>query len=752
MIQTLTLQEIYNTFLLKYPTEKLSFVQFKMMKPWNLIKAYRETCLCRQCEIFRLFMHGMSVVACAVRTLIKDGGENCDVLDDVADGGAVNSEDANEAEMTALYNFCILEHKSQMADALVCGGNVMRADMDCINGKCPRCGFKSLWSCKLRPKLVNEDGELLDGASHIWLEEEMKWETLKSSASTPSDGSSTEEKQTLRAQRTGSIVSFLDCFEAASVTFPSHRHLVNDAKAKAEQRDQNLVPGMLLSDYDWSENGVITPDRQIQSEYWSLTHFSLFISITAYLDPNAWLTRHTLLKKGTQVTVEPEGMSDVSLQPASGSYWAKVHEPPLSEGENSVYSVQKADGSVIGGVTRDRLRHRKKYTTAFVCVTDEKRHDSISSQHFLNRQFQHWLQHVDVGHFWAWAGHSDNASHFKSGAMLHYWSNKMSELPFLKACWIEFGCPGHGKGPWDGMGAVMKQQLKRDMTNNNILTQSGYVRTPSEAAEHLERRFQTEEWRLAHADKPINEVVVLYSHHDEITERPAVEHAFEGLTGKMSSYSYMMLDRDQIARRERSCWCEACSQQRGRQTLTPSGRTLICTRCASPFSLPWHEQTVKDLGTGIAGRRKEAQCLGAQLAPMLKAQAFMAIQAREQWSVSDDLLYRPGHFWVAQAPDVLEIRKISKRETINSQPFNPGDYAIRIGRYFERDASDSSGLTFEEWQPDLVFTPDDVSIIGPFHTHTPCMLPLLMLAHGVAGRLQTHDNSTRCGQGRTHDS
>lgn len=31
--------------------------------------------------------------------------------------------------------------------------------------------------------------------------------------------------------------------------------------------------------------------------------------------------------------------------------------------------------------------------------------------------------------------------------------------------------------------------------------------------------------------------------------------------------------------------------------------------------------------------------------------------------------------------------------------FSPGDYLVRIGRYFDRDASDPSGLTFEEWEP-----------------------------------------------------
>lgn len=61
--------------------------------------------------------------------------------------------------------------------------------------------------------------------------------------------------------------------------------------------------------------------------------------------------------------------------------------------------------------------------------------------------------------------------------------------------------------------------------------------------------------------------------------------------------------------------------------------------------------------------------------------------------------YRPGHFWLAQAPDVLEVRKVDKRCTIEGVMFTAGDYLVRIGRYFDRVASDTSGLTFEEWTP-----------------------------------------------------
>ena len=112
------------------------------------------------------------------------------------------------------------------------------------------------------------------------------------------------------------------------------------------------------------------------------------------------------------------------------------------------------------------------------------------------------------------------------------------------------------------------------------------------------------------------------------------------------------------------------------------------------------------MGTGLAGRRKEAQEEGKVFAQKLKAptaaaphNGFIAIQARERWSTSEEVHYRPGHFWLEQAPDVLEVKPIDKRCTIEGVMFSAGDYLIRIGRYFDRVASDPSGLTFEEWTP-----------------------------------------------------
>eukprot|EP00966_Prymnesium_polylepis_P328707 7384478-Prymnesium_polylepis.1 len=51
--------------------------------------------------------------------------------------------------------------------------------------------------------------------------------------------------------------------------------------------------------------------------------------------------------------------------------------------------------------------------------------------------------------------------------------------------WVEFGCAGHGKGPWDGLGAVIKQMVRRDILHNKILTASGYITSPAEVLARL---------------------------------------------------------------------------------------------------------------------------------------------------------------------------------------------------------------------------------------------------------------------------
>ena len=74
---------------------------------------------------------------------------------------------------------------------------------------------------------------------------------------------------------------------------------------------------------------------------------------------------------------------------------------------------------------------------------------------------------------------------------------------------------------------------------------------------------------------------------------------------------------------------------------------------------------MKDLGTGLAGRRKEAQGKGAELAPKLKASGYMAIQARERWSLTD---HRPSSVGQHCHADTATPAPLRQRRRVSTVP------------------------------------------------------------------------------------
>ena len=248
MIQTLNINEIYRVFEQTYPLDKISLSQFRKLKPWNLIKAYRETCLCRTCEAFRLYVKALNIIGKLLKDLLQSD-ENLQQQESIAENpGGEDAEASAEASAAAsaaaslqaddkfeqLVGFCKLDSKSEMVNRLVCAPCLMSAEPACVDGSCASCGFKKMWSEGVRPKLVDNEGKLQPGVSSAW-EQEVRYEVIKSSKSTPSDGSSIEDKDTLRERRTATVIEFLDAFEDASKKFPAHRHLVVDAKNKVRR-------------------------------------------------------------------------------------------------------------------------------------------------------------------------------------------------------------------------------------------------------------------------------------------------------------------------------------------------------------------------------------------------------------------------------------------------------------------------------------------------------------------------------------
>ncbi len=55
---------------------------------------------------------------------------------------------------------------------------------------------------------------------------------------------------------------------------------------------------------------------------------------------------------------------------------------------------------------------------------------------------------------------------FKSKENLNLWSERPQNHEWMKMVWVEFGCPGHGKGPWDGLGAMVKTKVTLDIMHD----------------------------------------------------------------------------------------------------------------------------------------------------------------------------------------------------------------------------------------------------------------------------------------------
>ena len=606
-IQSDTEEALFELFRKAEPDVKIQLAQYKKELPWNMKKAYRSTCLDR-CEVnFDWHRQGLGVAMEILAPLLSPSTEDAE------------GEDEAEARPTdpllqELAQFAQLTSRTEIGNQLVCmpalvaPGDERLGDSTaqcCLDGQC-RCGFKRFWSNGLRPKYLqrNEDGTetLRDGVSPLW-GRQMSWDTIKPGGD--GNGDSAEDSD-LRHTVSGTVHEFLDACESVHYGWVPHRfHGVQSKKAEKES-ERNLTPCKLKNDSDWSENGEIVVKMQMQSEYWSIKHYSLLISITSFLVSVAWIDRKLPLKAGAEVTVQPADAPIYSVAYVKGSYFGVVVEGSTTVGRDVAYTVKRPDGSTAT-LPRHQLRHRVWHRVAFLGVTNEKQHVAVTTQAFFSRQLEFWriwkeegrlaalafaandraavgsttggidaanaaaaaadaeaetreaveaetemeveaegeadaemeaeaaaddgdvaaaataatgpvrpawqaqaeaeaaavenhadadvaaaaaaasvaatarpshaaaiaatiarsdptfaqfLAELDYEKFWAWVGHSDNATHFKSSGNLYWWSCQLDTLGFIRSIWQQYGCPGKGKGPWDGLGAVVKTKVR----------------------------------------------------------------------------------------------------------------------------------------------------------------------------------------------------------------------------------------------------------------------------------------------------
>jgi hypothetical protein len=131
----------------------------------------------------------------------------------------------------------------------------------------------------MRKDLVDAYGNLKPGIDKVWFTK-IKWECISSGKSPAVSGQAAGEQDELRKKCEGTIIDLLDQFEHKVMRkFPFHRYTLINAKKAEQEREDNLPPGVLDGDSDYSESGPIANAREIQSEYWKMKRHPLHLHL-----------------------------------------------------------------------------------------------------------------------------------------------------------------------------------------------------------------------------------------------------------------------------------------------------------------------------------------------------------------------------------------------------------------------------------------------------------------------------------------
>ena len=128
----------------------------------------------------------------------------------------------------------------------------------------------------------------------------------------------------------------------------------------------------------------------------------------------------------------------------------------------------------------------------------------------------------------------------------------------------------------------------------------------------------------------------------------------------------------------------------------------------------WKEEQFTVLpGQGIKQREKRVAEWVAKVLSLAKSGVWGCVQDRAQWSTEGDAFMRPGHHWLCEFGDAgngtscvkqfnLEHLKWDRKwEDYHGTRFYNKDCALVIKRWVDRVEEDVSGLTFQEWTPDV---------------------------------------------------
>jgi hypothetical protein len=212
---------------------------------------------------------------------------------------------------------------------------------------------------------------------------------------------------------------------------------------------------------------------------------------------------------------------------------------------------------------------------------------------------------------------------------LHLLSHLKERFPWLRTLRWCFGCPGHGKGPWDGIGAVIKLLLRRlAITYSTCANAAGRISTAEHCYEHILATLCGPSWQLGRG-AAISKFVTFYATNHEVDSqtRHVNRSELSQCPGIMSSYSHFAFEKDVVLQRRFDCNCHAClratrphEEERVDPMIDRDGTYVIrgCLRGADSFH-DHEDRCVRRLDNQAEqALRKASEKVGNELA---KAQA-----------------------------------------------------------------------------------------------------------------------------------
>jgi hypothetical protein len=711
---------------------------------WNMVKGTDSSCLCINCEGTNAVKRGSKAAIEMLKSVLTaDVADNLNDADEEADARvtAKLQKICNILEQVSKYDMCV--------SCLPCltSGKLEDAKFKCVDGSCERCGFDKLWKHGVRRHILKQEYderkrewvEKLEKSSRlatdVWLDT-LEWRDYEykvkptlatharevarqAAAARPPEPDDLDYDPTENASarnlvfetKRGTVVDFLDHFERKILMHVNHRNLVSSEHRSKLMHDRNSRPLTLARDIDFAENGAIENFDKVQSEHWVTKQYTLFVSISSFLMVDEWNKENGELPDGAEVTVNGEryvGEERDKVTINMSSFWARVIN--VVDKDNGIYRVED-DGGNTHDMPRASLRYRRRHTICCGHISDDKLHDRFAMQQFTRQEMEYLERYMSEsfpndlinGRIKRLHQHSDNASqHFKSTGSIEFFTSLIAQRGGPGECMYvySFGTPGHGKGVFDGVGGAIKHKvhslIKGTKTTHEPIpgVDSGYISDAKDVFEAVSHHFENSNNHVRKKSGSRNNISHYKFFLNLIGERTAIERPpnkeiFNPLKGISSNYQFIVNNVGIVYMRKRSCWCLQCMSKLMQSSL-PWGETYSVHRCISSE----HETTTiyefekqscsKTQGLGVAASRANIRQQRNEITKNLTPGDWVMFESPEP---------NVQPFWIGRAVSKAEwnngcwYRNDTNRRQllIGDVPLDPGEYAINVQWYTQRD-------------------------------------------------------------------